>query len=83
MKRLIPLALLALVAFAPARDKKDVERIAQLEHQVAELKQGQDAIDAGARDAFERVQTIILHLIEAAQDADERISRLEHMNKAE
>lgn len=83
MKRLVPLAFLALVAFAPARDKKDVNRIAALEKQVAQLKADQDAIDAGVRDAFERTQSLIIRLVAAANDADERLSRLEHMNRAE
>lgn len=83
MKRLIPLLLLSLVSFAPARDKKDVEHIAELEKRVAQLEADRDTMDAGIREAFKKTSQLISGLIAAAADADERLARLERMSRAE
>jgi len=75
--------ILALVAFSPAhsRDKKDVERIAALEKQVAELRSDMNSLDGAARTSFQRVGVMIKDLVDLSEDFDARLTKIERAQR--
>lgn len=80
MKRTLTVAavlMLLVPSWTPARDKKDVERIAALEKRVAELESSLESVDDGTSKAFRKVGQIVTGLTQVSEDLDFRVSKLE------